>query len=246
MRVIVTGASKGIGLAVMERYRKDGAKVVGAARTSTAKDIVAADVTRAEDVTRFASEALERLGGVDVIVHVAGGSSAKPGGFAAADEAAWEEALSLNLLAAVRLDRALVPTMIRQKSGVIVHVGSTQARMPLYDSTLAYAAAKAALRNYSKALSNELGPKGIRVLSVAPGFTETEAATNMIARMAEKTGKSHDEARNDLMSMLGGIPIGRPNAPEEVADLIAFVASPKAPTLTGIEILVDGGTVATT
>ena len=248
-RVVVTGATKGIGAAVVARFRAEGAKVIGAARTLSeaqkrSGDYVAADITRAADVSAVAAQVLETLGGVDVIVHVAGGSSSKPGGFAAADEAAWEEALSLNLLAAVRLDRALVPSMIRQKSGVIVHVGSTQARMPLYDSTLAYAAAKGALRTYSKGLSNELGPKGVRVMSVAPGFTETDAAARMIERMAEKAGKSQDAAREDLMHMLGGIPIGRPNTPEEVADLIAFVASSRAATLTGTEFLIDGGTVA--
>lgn len=250
-RVIVTGGTKGIGEAVVNRMAKAGAKVVAAARTVSPEQaasglFIAADLASAKDVARLAHAALEVLGGVDIVVHVVGGSTSQPGGFAAADEDAWREAIDLNLLSAVRLDRALVPKMIAQRSGVVIHVSSTQARMPLFDSTLAYAAAKAALTNYSKALSNELGPKGIRVMSIAPGFTETEAAVGMIDRMAKATSKDYEAARQDLMNMLGGIPIGRPNSPEEVAELIAFVASDRAPTITGTEYLIDGGTVAAT
>lgn len=248
-RVIVTGGTKGIGEAVVTRLASAGATVVAAARNVSPEQastglFIAADLGSRDGVARLAQQALERLGGIDIIVHAVGGSTAPPGGFAIADEAVWADALNLNLLSAVRLDRTLVPKMIAEKSGVIIHVSSTQARMPLYDSTLAYAAAKAALTNYSKALSNELGPKGIRVMSIAPGFTETEAAVGMIDRMAKKTGKGYDAAKQDLLNMLGGIPIGRPNKPAEVAELVAFVASDRAPTLTGTEYLIDGGTVA--
>jgi NAD(P)-dependent dehydrogenase (short-subunit alcohol dehydrogenase family) len=135
--------------------------------------------------------------------------------------------------------------MIERGAGVIVHVSSIQRTMPLYDSTLAYAAAKAALTNYSKALSNEISPKGIRVLTVSPGFIETDAATRMIERMAEKDKNDYTAARQKLMQMLGGIPLGRPNKPEEVAELVAFIASDRASTLTGTEIVIDGGTIPT-
>jgi NAD(P)-dependent dehydrogenase (short-subunit alcohol dehydrogenase family) len=107
---------------------------------------------------------------------------------------------------------------------VIVHVSSIQRALPLYDSTLAYAAAKAALTNYSKALSSEVSPKGVRVVTVSPGFIETDAATRMIERMAEKGGNDYGTARQKLMDMLGGIPLGRPNKPEEVAELVAQIA----------------------
>lgn len=117
--------------------------------------------------------------------------------------------------------------------------------MPLFESTLAYAAAKAALTTYSKGLSNEVGPKGVRVLSIAPGFTETAAATAMIARLATGAGTDQKSARHDLMNALGGIPIGRPNAPEEVAELVAFLASDRAATIAGAEYAIDGGTVPT-
>jgi NAD(P)-dependent dehydrogenase (short-subunit alcohol dehydrogenase family) len=135
--------------------------------------------------------------------------------------------------------------MIASGSGVIIHVSSIQRRLPLFDSTLAYAAAKAALTNYSKALSNEVSPKGVRVLTVSPGFIETDAATRMINRMAEKDHTGYATARKRLMHMLGGIPVGRPNRPEEVAELILFLASSRASTITGTEIVIDGGTIPT-
>jgi NAD(P)-dependent dehydrogenase (short-subunit alcohol dehydrogenase family) len=135
--------------------------------------------------------------------------------------------------------------MIKQGLGVIVHISSIQRRLPLYDSTLAYAAAKAALTNYSKALSNEVGPKGIRVVTVSPGFIETDAARRMIERMAEKDKSDYAAARQKLMDMLGGIPLGRPNRPAEVAELVAFAASDRASAITGTEIVIDGGTIPT-
>jgi len=144
-----------------------------------------------------------------------------------------------------RLDRGLLPSMIERGSGVIVHISSIQRTLPLYDSTLAYAAAKAALTNYSKALANEVSPKGIRVLTVSPGFIETDAATRMIQRMADKDKGDYTTARQKLMDMLGGIPLGRPNRPEEVAELVAFAASDRASAITGTEIVIDGGTIPT-
>jgi NAD(P)-dependent dehydrogenase (short-subunit alcohol dehydrogenase family) len=120
-----------------------------------------------------------------------------------------------------------------------------QRSLPLYDSTLAYAAAKAALTNYSKALSNEVSPKGVRVVTVSPGFIETDAATRMIRRMAEKDNSDYGTARQKLIDMLGGIPLGRPNQPQEVAELVAFVASDRASSITGTEFVIDGGTIPT-
>src|SRR5258708_3337357 len=156
-----------------------------------------------------------------------------------------KKALDQNLFAAVRLDRALLPLMIDQGSGVIVHVTSIQGRMPLPEATLAYAAAKAALSNYSKGLSKEVSPKGIRVIRVSPGWVETEAAVRLVNRLAEEGGTDYAGARQGLMRSLGGIPLGRPAKPKEVADLVAFLASPRAASITGTEYVIDGGTVPT-
>lgn len=249
-RALVTGGTQGIGAAVVRRLRSAGATVFAAARSKPATleqpDLfAAADLATAAGVAQVAKAALARLGGVDVVVHNIGGSSAPGGGFAALTDADWRAALDVNLLPAVRLDRAVLPGMIERGYGVIIHVSSIQRVLPLHESTLAYAAAKAALSTYSKGLSNEVGPKGVRVLRVAPGFTETDAATRMIERLASAGGVTMEAARKGLMDALGGIPIGRPNQPDEVADLIAFLASDRAATITGAEYVIDGGTVPT-
>jgi NAD(P)-dependent dehydrogenase (short-subunit alcohol dehydrogenase family) len=186
-----------------------------------------------------------RLGGIDIIVHVVGGSSAPAGGFAVLDDGEWQRALDVNLLAAVRLDRGLLPAMLEQRSGVIVHITSIQSRLPLPDATIAYAAAKAALANYSKGLSKEVSPKGIRVVRVSPGWVETDGAVGLVTELAAKQRTDYDGARKILMDSLGGIPIGRPAQPSEVADLVAFLASPRAASITGTEYVIDGGTVPT-
>ena len=117
--------------------------------------------------------------------------------------------------------------------------------MPLFEATLAYAAAKAALTTYSKGLSKEVGPRGVRVNTVAHGFIETTAAQGLIARLAESAGTDAETARESLMDSLGGIPIGRPGRPEEVAELVAFLASNRAASIHGSEYVIDGGTVPT-
>ena len=232
------------------RLCEGGARVLTTARTqpidvTDTSLFVAADITTAEGCAAVADAVRARLGGIDIIVHVVGGSSAPAGGFAVLDDGEWHRALNLNLFPAVRLDRALLPAMLAQRSGVIIHITSIQRVMPLPEATIAYAAAKAALANYSKALSKEVSPKGIRVVRVSPGWVETEAAVGLVNELAANKGTDYEGARKFLMDSLGGIPIGRPAQPREVADLVAFLASPRAASITGAEYVIDGGTVPT-
>ena len=246
-RVLVTGGSKGVGAAVVSLFREEGAQVLTAARTRPAdlpdELFVAADLTTAEGCATVADAVNERLGGVDIIVHVLGGSSSPGGGFAALGEDEWQRELDINLFPAVRLDRALLPGMLAQGDGVIIHVTSIQRELPLPESTTAYAAAKAALSTYSKSLSKEVSPKGVRVVRVSPGWIETEAAVALAERIAQDAGTDYAGGKQIIMESLGGIPIGRPSKPSEVANLIAFLASPLAATITGTEYVIDGGTV---
>ena len=249
-RALVTGGTKGVGEAVVASLREAGATVLTTARSRPESAIrgdqfVAADVSTAEGCAVVASAVRDRLGGIDIIVHVVGGSSAPAGGFAVLDDNEWHKALDQNLFAAVRLDRALLPSMIEQRSGVIIHITSIQRQLPLPEATIAYAAAKAALSNYSKGLSKEVSPKGVRVVRVSPGWVETDGAVGLVEEIARKNATDYEGARKIVMDSLGGIPIGRLSKPMEVADLVAFLASPRAASITGTEYVIDGGTVPT-
>lgn len=248
-RALITSGTRGAGRATVALFRELGAQVLTAAR-SRPDDLppemfVQADLTTAEGCARLAASAVERLGTIDILVHMLGGSSAPGGGFKALGDDEWMRELDLNLMAAVRLDRALLPAMTAAGRGVVIHVSSIQRLMPLPEATTAYAAAKAALSTYSKSLSKEVAPKGVRVVRVAPGWIETEASADLARRLALEAGVDYEGGKRIIMDSLGGIPLGRPAAPEDVANLIAFLASDRAAAITGTEHLIDGGTVPT-
>ncbi|WP_444667273.1 SDR family oxidoreductase [Cereibacter changlensis] len=248
-RALITGGTQGAGAATLALFRDLGAEVLTTARSRPADMeeamFVAADLTTLQGCETVAEAVRARLGGVDIIVHMLGGSAAPGGGFAALGEAEWQAELNLNLLPAVRLDRALLPGMVEQGSGVVIHVTSIQRLLPLPEATTGYAAAKAALSVYSKSLSKEVSPKGVRVLRVAPGWIETEASVRLAERLAQEAGTDLEGGKRLIMESLGGIPIGRPTKPAEIANLIAFLASDRAATITGTEYVIDGGTVPT-
>ncbi|MEU1955629.1 oxidoreductase [Nocardia rhamnosiphila] len=248
-RAVVTGGTRGAGAAIAERLRAAGADVTVIARhpgepADPDLNLVTADLTDARAAGEIA-EAMLADRTPDILVHVAGGSGAPAGGFAALDDAEWARELNLNLLAAVRLDRALVPAMIEAGRGAIVHISSIQARMPLWDSTLAYAAAKAALRAYSKGLANQLAPHGIRVNTVSPGGIQTEAADALVRRLADRFDGDIEAAQDSLLDGLGGVPLGRFATPNEIADTVAFLVSDQGSGILGADIVVDGGTIRT-
>ncbi len=243
-RALVTGGTRGIGKGITDRLRAAGATVIVAARTAPdapTEGLVTADISTASGTTALAKRTLELLGGgLDILVHNVGGSDITPGGTVALTDEDWQQAFEKNFFGAVRLDRALTPTMIEDKSGAVVHITSVQRRNPLA-GTAPYAAAKAALANYSKSLSNDLAPHGIRVNSVSPGFIETEAGKEFTNQHATARQISVAAAREEIIESIGGIPLGQPGAPHDVGDLVAFLVSQRASYLTGAEYVIDGG-----
>lgn len=251
-RALITSGTKGAGAgaATVRLFHELGATVVTTARTQpdylpNNTLFVSADLSTLEGCDSVVQAVQELLGGVDIIVHMLGGSSAPAGGFSVLTDEDWYTELHLNLMPAIRLDRQLIPNMVQQGQGVVIHVTSIQRSFPLPEATTAYAAAKAALATYSKSLSKEISPKGVRVVQVSPGWIETEASVALAERLALQAGTDYEGGKKMIMDSLGGIPIGRPSKPDEIANLIAFLASSRASTITGTEYVIDGGTIPT-
>jgi NAD(P)-dependent dehydrogenase (short-subunit alcohol dehydrogenase family) len=248
-RVLVSGGTKGLGRSTVERFLAGGARVITAARAIKEPiegvEYLQADLTTPEGGEALAKAAIRRLGGIDILAHVVGGSASPAGGFAALKDEHWLAELNLNLLATVRLDRLLIPQMRERGEGTVVHVTSIQSVLPLPESTTGYAAAKASLRTYSKSISKELGPKGVRVNSVSPGWIMTDATGDFLETLRAANGSTIEEARQSVLDVLGGISIGRGAEPEEVADLIAYLSSSRAAAIHGAEFVIDGGTIRT-
>ena len=249
-KILVTGGTKGIGEAIVKSLRAAGATVMTTARSmppdlESPELFVPSDISTPDGTKKVFEEVTVRFGSLDVLINNVGSSSAPNGGVMALNDDYWQQAFNDNLFAAVRLDRAFLPQMLERKSGIIIHISSIQRTLPLYQSTIAYAAAKAALTNYSKSLSNEVSQQGVRVVTVSPGFIETKATAGFIQKIAEDAGTDLATARQSLIDSLGGIPMNRPGRPEEVAELVAFLVSDRAAYINGTEYVIDGGTIPT-
>jgi NAD(P)-dependent dehydrogenase (short-subunit alcohol dehydrogenase family) len=245
---LVTGGTKGIGLAIAQRLSQAGARVIVSARTQptvgqAGHHFIAADLTRADDVAHLAQQINGQFGGIDILINNVGGLTTPPGGHSVLTDALWEQELQLNLISAIRLDRSLIPQMQQKKSGVIIHISSVAGKQPLWNLNMAYAVSKAALNSYSKALATELATQGVRVLTVAPGATRTPMMEGFIQEFATSQGLGYDEGMKQLLSQIGGIPMGRMAEPDEVAALVHFLASPSAQYLTGSIYAIDGGSL---
>lgn len=245
---LVTGGTKGIGKAIADQLAQAGAQVIISARNHPGEGkshhhFIAADLTQPSQVSALVAEANEKFGGIDILINNVGGLTTPPGGFSTLTDEHWESELQLNLLTAIRLDKALLPKMIDQQSGVIIHISSVAGKQPLWNLNMAYAVSKAALNAYSKALATELASKGVRVLTVSPGATRTPQMNKFIEDYATSVGITVEEAFQQLLGQVGGIPMGRMAEPEEVASLVHFLVSPAAAYLTGANYSIDGGSL---
>jgi NAD(P)-dependent dehydrogenase (short-subunit alcohol dehydrogenase family) len=248
---IVTGASKGIGLAVVRGLAAAGAHVIAGARTSSAGldelvragqvQAAAVDLTTAEGPASLVGLAGQRI---DILVNNVGSAPARTGGFLSITDEDWLSTFTINVMAAVRTTRAVLPAMLAAGQGAIVNTGSVNSYLP-DPAVMDYSAAKAALANFAKALSKEVGPHGIRVNSVSPGPVATDlwlGAAGVAATVSAATGADPKDVAGQAASQMV---TGRFTTPAEVADLVLFLASERAANITGADYAIDGGLVQT-
>ncbi|MBH1933207.1 SDR family oxidoreductase [Streptomyces sp. AV19] len=249
---VVTGASRGIGLATVRTLVAEGVRVVGGARTvgpelaETGAVAVRADLSTPEGVATFMEQALAELGGIDLLVNnVGAGDDLRLGGFLGADDEQWRYVFDLNLMSAVRVSRLALPSLVERR-GAVVNVSSVNGRLPAA-GPVAYSAAKAALTALGKSLAEEFGPQGVRVNTVSPGVVRSsiwDGPDSFGGKAAAAAGVDDYDAFLRALPGEFGITVGRIGEPSEVAALIAFLLSDRvAGYITGAEYVIDGGTV---
>jgi 3-oxoacyl-[acyl-carrier protein] reductase len=247
---LVTASSKGLGAATAMQFAREGAKVAMCARskellveraaeikreTGVEPLIVEADLTRGEDVKRVVAATKDAYGRIDTLFINAGGPP--PGLFADLDEEAWQGAVELTLMSAVRLVRETLPSMREQGEGSIIACTSVSVKQPV-DGLMLSNALRMGVTGMLKTLSNEVGPEGIRVNMVLPGWTKTQRAVGLLESRAEKAGTTEQEQEEQMTAQ---VPLRRMGRPDEFARAAVFLASPAASYITGVSLLVDGG-----
>jgi NAD(P)-dependent dehydrogenase (short-subunit alcohol dehydrogenase family) len=248
---IVTGASRGIGLAVTRGLVAEGARVIAGARKSSAEldELAGTGVVRAVEVDLAEPGGPATLvaaagGRIDILVNNVGAAPPRPGGFGEITDEDWQASLTLNLMAAVRTTRAALPVMLAAGTGAIVNISSVNAFLP-DPGVMDYSAAKAALASFSKSLSKEVGPHGIRVNTISPGPVATDlwlGDHGVAATVSRATGATPEDVESQAAHQMV---TGRFSRPEEVADLVLILASDRTANVTGADITIDGGLVPT-
>lgn len=253
--VVVTGAGAGIGLAITRAFTEEGALVVAGSRTTETLDgldgvtPVAVDLATAEGPERLITRAVDEHGQVDVLVNNVGAARMRLDGFLATTDADFDWSLQINFYAALRATRAALADMVKRESGVVVNVASVNAFYHPDSAVVDYGVAKAALVNLTKALSQEFGPRGIRLNSVSPGPVSGDfwlGPNGVAATVGKAMGVDAETARERIVAGMGGIPTGRFTTPEEVATLVVMLASERTANVSGANYVVDGGLIKTT
>ncbi len=252
---VVTGASKGIGLAIVRALTEEGALVVAGARTTQSLaglpnvTPVAVDLSTPQGPAELMQRALQKHGGVDVLVNNVGAVRLRLEGFLGTSDAEFEWGMNLNFYSALRAIRAAIPPMLTRGAGAIVNVASVNAFFQPDAGTIDYGAAKAALVNLSKSLAQEFGPRGIHVNCVSPGPVSTDlwfGAGGVADTVAKATGSDANSARDKVVASIGGFATKRFTTPEEVATLVVLLASERTANVTGSNYVIDGGLIKTT